>query len=140
MKQFLAKLELLENKVDQLPSAIMVEVADLLVNNSPDDTGAYVLSHSIGRSGAVGRRLDPQNRASAPNTHREAARQGLHAQAAAIKPETVRVWIGNNAPHSNAVENGGHGWSRTSPYKVYAKLALSFPALVQQGKNKVGFQ
>jgi hypothetical protein len=139
MKQFLARLKILEDKLDKLPSAIMSEVADYLVNASPDDTGAYVLSHSIGQSSAVGRRLDPERRVSAPNTHREEARAKLLGQAASLPPEATRIWVGNNSPHSPFVENGGWRWN-TSAYMVYGGLGARWPQFVQQGKAKVGLQ
>jgi hypothetical protein len=139
MKAFLGRLKVLEDKVARLPPTLLTEVADVLVNNSPDDTGAYVLSHSIGQSGAVGRRISSHDRPQVPNAHREDARAGLYAQAAAISPEATRVWVGNNAPHANAVEWGGPNW-RTSGYFVYAKLAQQFPALIITAKSKVGLK
>jgi hypothetical protein len=139
MKAFLGRLKVLEDKVNRLPAALLTEVADVLVNSSPDDTGAYILSHSIGQSGAVGRQISSHGRPQAPNTHRDDARAGLYAQAAAISPETTRVWVGNNAPHATQVEFGGSPW-RTSGYFVYAKLAQQWPALIVTAKNKVGLQ
>jgi hypothetical protein len=139
MKAFLGRLKVLEDKINRLPPTLLTEVADVLVNASPDDTGAYVLSHSIGQSGAVGRRISSHDRPSAPFTHLEDARAGLYAQAAAISPDATRVWVGNNAPHASAVEFGGPNW-RTSGYLVYAKLAQQWPALIITAKGKVGLK
>lgn len=139
MKAFLGRLKVLEEKINRLPPTLLTEVADILVDASPDVTGAYVLSHSIGQSGAVGRRISSHDRPEAPNTHKEDARAGLYAQAAAISSDATRVWVGNNAPHSNSVEFGGPNW-RTSGYFVYNRLTQMWPALVVTAKSKVGLK
>ena len=137
MKAFLGQLKELEDKVDQMQPIVLEEVADYLVSISPDDTGAYVLSHSMGRSGNVGRSISSHGRASAPDMHREAARQGLMAQAWAISPEQTRVWIGNNAPHAYEVE---YGWPSKDGYFVYERLGVYFKALVENAKSRVGLK
>lgn len=139
MKQFLGQLKELEDKLDKFQGEILKEIADHLVTSSPDDTGAYILSHSIGRSGAVGRRLSSDNRVSAPNTHREEARAHLYAQLQTIPPTTTRVWVGNNAPHALAVENGGVNWRR-SGYFVYSTMTANFQSMIQSAKAKVGLK
>lgn len=139
MKAFLGRLKVLEDKVARLPTALLTDVADILVNKSPDVTGAYVLSHSIGQSGAVGRRISSHGRPEAPNTHKEEARAGLYAQAAAIPPTTTRVWVGNNAPHSNKVEFGWPEYGKDG-YAVYALLTQQWPALIVTAKSQVGLK
>ena len=136
---FLGQLKELENKLDKVQQEILFEVVDHLVEKSPDDTGAYILSHSIGRSGAVGRRLDPATRVPAPNTHREEARQRLDEQVSSIPPDTSRVFVGNNSPHASVVEDGGSNWRRPG-YFVYGTLRSAFPSIIQSAKNRVGLK
>lgn len=138
-RTFLGQLKELQDKLDRLQPSVLREAASFLVNASPDDTGAYVLSHSIGRSGNVGRSLSSHDRVSAPNTHRQEALGNLESQIAAIPSNTTRVWIGNNAPHVNAVEFGGHNWRRGG-YYVYEQLRSVFPTLVKSAVNGVGLK
>lgn len=137
MKAFLGQLKELEDKLDQLQPIILEEVADFLVTSSPDDTGAYILSHSIGQSGNVGRRVSSRGRSSAPDLHREFALAGLMRQAQSIPPETTRVFVGNNAPHASQVE---YGWPSKDGYHVYERLAIRFKTLVENAKNRVGLK
>ncbi len=134
---FLGQIKELREKLEELQPAVLMEAASFLVNASPDDTGAYVLSHSIGRSGNVGKSLSSHDRVSNPNTHRGEALGKLEGQIAGIPPNAVRVWIGNNTPHVNAVEFGGHNWRRGG-YFVYEQLRSVFPSLIQSAKNSVG--
>lgn len=139
-RTFLGQLKELEDKLERVQPEVLKEVAHYLVSASPDDTGAYILSHTIGRSGNVGlSSLNPENRPSAPNTHRQEAEQRLLGQVAGIPPDTTRVFVGNNAPHAYFVENGGYGWE-TQPYKVYGRLRQLFPSMLQDAKNRLGLK
>lgn len=138
-RAFLGQLRELQEKLDKVQPIALTKVAQTLVRLSPDDTGAYVLSHSIGRSGNVGRRISSHGRPSAPNTHREQALAGLMNQIATIPPNSTRVWIGNNAPHVNAVEFGLPTWSR-SGYAVYNQLRAIFPSLIKQAIREAGLK
>jgi hypothetical protein len=137
MKAFLGQLKELEDKLEQIQPIILEEVADFLVIASPDDTGAYILSHSIGRSGNVGGSISSHGRQSAPDMHREAARQKLISQVWSIPPNQTRVWVGNNTPHASIVE---YGWPTKEGYAVYQKLGVVFSALVENAKNRVGLK
>lgn len=138
-RAFLGQLKELSEKLEKLQPAVLTEAAEFIVSASPDDTGAYVLSHSIGRSGNVGRSISSRGRESAPNTHRQQALDGLISQIQTIPPNSTRVWIGNNAPHVNAVEFGGPNWRR-SGYFVYEQLRSVFPNLLKQAINSVGLK
>lgn len=140
-RTFLGQLKELQDKVDQLQPAILTEIAESLVITSPDDTGAYILSHSIGRSGNVGKRISSHDRVSARDAHKEEALSGLLSQIASIPKDSTRIWVGNNAPHANAVEYGGSpfNWRRTGHF-VYTTLRSRFPSLIQEAKHKVGLK
>lgn len=138
-RAFLGQIKELQDKLEKLQPEVLTGAAEFIVNASPDDTGAYVLSHSIGRSGNVGRSISSHGRDSAPNTHRQEALNGLLSQIAGIPPRSTRIWIGNNAPHVNAVEYGGPNWRR-SGYFVYEQFRSVFPTLVKQAINAVGLK
>jgi len=138
-RTFLAQLKELRGSLENLTPAILKEAAADLVNLSPDDTGAYLLSHSIGRSGNVGRRISSDSRISAPNTHRQEALDRLLGQVAAIPPNSTRIFIGNNAPHASAVEGGGYGWKSPGHF-VYQRFRESFPSIVKKAIQSVGLK
>lgn len=138
-RAFLSQLKDIQDKVDKIQPEVLRETASFIVYASPDDTGAYVLSHSIGRSGNVGRSISSKGRASAPNTHRQEALGGLLSQIESIPKDSTRVFIGNNAPHVNAVEFGGPGWRRGG-YFVYEQLRSVFPSIVKGAISAVGLK
>ena len=138
-RNFLGQLKELQDKLEKLQPEILQDVADYIVTASPDDTGAYVLSHSIGQSGNVGYSLSSKDRTSNPNTHRQEALEKLQSQIQTIPPTQTKVWIGNNAPHAGAVETGGHNW-KSNGYYVYSTLRNIFPSIIQSAKSRVGLR
>lgn len=138
-RTFLGQIKELEDKLDKLRPEVLSEAAEFIVQASPDDTGAYILSHSIGRSGNIGRAISSRGRESAPNTHRQQALDGLLSQVQSLPQNSTRVWIGNNAPHVNSVEFGGPNWRRGG-YYVYEQLRSVFPTLLKQAINSVGLK
>lgn len=138
-RTFLGQLKETQEKLEQLQPAILEEAVSYLVSNSPDDTGAYVLSHSVGRSGNVGRSISSHGRLSAPGTHKQEAWANMMDQVETIPPTSTRVWMGNNSPHVNVVEYGGANWKRGG-YYVYTKLRNVFPSIIQSAKSRVGLK
>lgn len=120
-RAFLGKLLKLQEKIDQVQPNFLGEVATFVVNASPDDTGAYILSHTIGASSNVGLSISSRNRPSAPNTHKGDALQKLMGQAASVPIGTRVIGIGNNSPHASSLEFGGPNWRRGG-YYVYTQL------------------
>jgi tagatose-1,6-bisphosphate aldolase non-catalytic subunit AgaZ/GatZ len=139
-REFLGKLKVLEDKIDKIPKGILTKIVDQIIQDSPDDTGAYILSHSIGRSGNVGYSLSSRNRVQAPETHREDARSKLMAQVATFPADSARIWVGNNAPHVNAVETGEAGNWRRSGYYVYTNLRSSVSFMVAEAIREAGLK
>jgi hypothetical protein len=138
-REFFGKLKVLQDKIDKIPRNILTELVTDVVAMSPDDTGAYVLSHSVGRSGNVGRSISSHGRPSAPNTHREDALAGLMAQVATIPPDSPLIWMGNNAPHVNAVEFGLPTW-RGGGYFVYTTLRSNIKQIVADAVAQAGLK
>jgi hypothetical protein len=138
-REFLGKLKVLQDKIDKIPRNILTELVTDVVAMSPDDTGAYVLSHSVGQSGNVGRSISSHGRPSAPNTHREDALAGLMAQVATIPPDSSLIWMGNNSPHVNAVEFGLPSWRRPG-YFVYTTLRSNIKQIVADAIAQAGLK
>jgi hypothetical protein len=136
-RTFLGQLKELKDKVNMIQPEVLQTAAQALVYLSPDDTGAYVLSHSIGRSGNVGRSISSHGRQSAPGTHKGAALDLLMDQIANIPPDATRIWIGNNSPHVNMVE---FGWPTKPGYAVYTQFRSLFPGYIKDAIRQVGLK
>lgn len=138
-RTFLGQIKQLQDKLEELQESVLEDVVDQIVWSSPDDTGAYVLSHSIGRSGNVGYSISSADRPSAPGAHRSEAWRNLMSQVDSIPRNQTRIWVGNNAPHASAVEFGGPNWRRGG-YYVYSTLKNVFPSLIESAKSRVGLK
>lgn len=121
-REFFGKLLRLQEKIDKIQPSFLEKIANFAVTASPDDTGAYVLSHTIGSSSNVGKSFSSRNRLSAPGTHKGEALAGLIAQANAVPIGASVIGIGNNSPHASSVEFGGPNWRRDG-YYVYTQLS-----------------
>jgi len=100
------------------------------------DTGAYVTSFSIGRSGfGGGRRRSSDNRPK--NQNPQSMKEQGYAQLQAdinginfqelIKSGNISFTLRNRSPHAYAVENGGVTWKRDpNGYGVFAKIRSEF--------------
>jgi hypothetical protein len=138
-RAFLGQLKELQDKIERVQPTVLTKAARKIVDLSPDDTGAYILSHSIGRSGNVGGSISSHGRPQAPNTHGPEAYDNLLSQIAGIPPNSTRVWIGNNSPHVNAVEFGGANWNKPG-YQVYTTFYAVFPGIIQEAVREAGLK
>lgn len=138
-RAFLGKLLRLQEKIEQVQPNFLGKMATFVVKASPDDTGAYVLSHTIGASSNVGLSMSSRNRPSAPNTHGGDALQKLMGQAAAVPVGARVIGIGNNSPHSSSVEFGGPNWRRGG-YYVYTQLDAVARDLLKDAIREAGLK
>lgn len=108
-------------------------VANYAVAVSPVDTGAYVESFSLGRSGFSGGRMkksDARAKSVNPEATRQVARNNLYQdiQGLDIKQmlETgnAKFTLRNRAPHARDVENG-ENWDKDG-YHVFRKIRSKF--------------
>lgn len=127
-----------EDKLDNFQTVFLTKVAETAVNASPVDTGAYVLSMNFS-TGRDSRKR--QKSSSGRDKMDEAAAKGEALQNLAGDiaglPKDSKVYLNNRSPHAGAVENGGPNWVNTGPYKVFAKVSMSVPRLVEEALNEV---
>jgi hypothetical protein len=121
--------DLAEEKIEEK----LEDLADYTVRISPVDTGAYVNSFSIKRSGqGGGRRKTPDNKdpASDPEAERADSKKELLLDVKALnisdmlEQGDVRFTLRNRSPHAIDVENGAN-WS-SSGYHVFARIRNKF--------------
>jgi len=112
-----------EMRLDGVKEQFLLEMAKELTDISPVDTGDYVMSHKIGTTSIAGqftgnfRSIGEGGQD--PALFRETAYNGLALSIEALPKDAKTIFIGNNAPHAQAVEEGGANWKRQG-YKVYA--------------------
>jgi hypothetical protein len=147
-RSFLQQLKDLGDRLEQVQPVFLEKVATHLTQASPNpsgqgggspvDTGAYVMSHSIGTSSGLGGR---QSSAGRPKDYSEASREAafskLMTQIAGLPPDATKVYIGNRSPHASYVE---YGTSRYTGYYVYETAKNKAPVWLQEAKRELGFQ
>lgn len=110
------------------------DISEYAVSISPEDTGAYVTSFSIGRAGFGGGRSrtshnKPRNQN--PGAKRQEALGQLYSdiEGLAIKQDledgNAKFTLRNRAPHANAVEDGSN-WKKKDGYYVFTKIRRKF--------------
>ena len=121
--------DLAEEKIEEK----LEDLADYTVRISPVDTGAYVNSFSIKRSGqGGGRRKTPDNKDPAldPEEERANSKSELLSDVEALnisdmlEQGDVRFILRNRSPHATDVENGD-SWP-SSGYHVFARIRNKF--------------
>jgi len=112
-----------EMRLDGVKEQFLLEMAKELTDLSPVDTGDYVMSHKIGTTSIAGQFTGAFRSIGEggqdPTLFRETAYNGLALSIEALPKDAKTIFIGNNAPHAQAVEEGGANWKRQG-YKVYA--------------------
>jgi len=112
-------LRSVEEKLDEVRSEFLGNMARDLVSRSPVDTGAYVTSHSITTTSGAGRSRTSENKPRGQDTGAKQveALEQLYSDIAAIPDGATKVYINNRSPHNKAVEFGDP-WIRDG-YYVY---------------------
>ena len=105
------KMELIEQKAEDLVRNKLFDIAQTAVSLSPVDTGAYVTSHSFKtNTSSRGRGKSSRNKPKQQN-QQSMRQEGLDNLVQDI----------NDSPHSQAVEYGGPNWKRQG-YYVYTQV------------------
>lgn len=108
-KSVLAKLKVTEELIQEKLRGVLKGIADDIVDESPVDTGAYVLSHTFAPTGSgAGRSYSshgkPRNQDVA--SKREEARGQLYSEIETVNVTTSKTGIfRNRAPHARPVED-----------------------------------
>lgn len=114
-------------------------MADYLVDNSPVDTGTYILAHvaSVGPMPEVPDRTSHgKPRGQTRTQFVNLARGNLHrsVSASAIQASS-EVWFRNRAIHATFVEHGRNG---VAGQLVYTRTRAAAPELIRQAAREMG--
>jgi len=131
-RSFTAKIE---NIAAEQVEDRLKEVANYAIDISPEDTGAYVESFSLGRAGFSGGRMKDSEAKSrlgtkANGASREKAKNNLLDDIKRINVKQmladglVKFTLRNRAKHARDVENG-ENWKRDG-YHVFRKIRSKF--------------
>jgi hypothetical protein len=143
---------LFRERAAQLRSRVAEKIADSIVDNSPVDTGTYILAHvaGVGESDAEATRSSQgkqrgRNRAQFVGLAKGNLKRSVSASAVAAGNE---IWFRNRALHAARVEylgwaaplfgRSGTG-STKQPYHVYAKARAYAPVAVREAAVELGF-
>ena len=138
LQSLLKAIDLVEDDLDLVIKDVLTDIADELILRSPVDTGAYMLSHSIGKSSGLGGKLSSKDRTKTNySSAAESARSKLYNSIATLPKGETKLFIGNRSPHASAVEDGGHNWKNTPPYKVYTETRRNIPQIIKNAVIKV---
>ena len=119
------QLRKVQEELESVRTEFLKDLATEIVNNSPVDTGTYVMGHMVGERSAAGqftgaiRYIGPPGQDA--GAMKAAAIAKLHADIDALPKDQTRVSISNRVGHVRIVEDGGKDWKRTLPFKVYTK-------------------
>jgi len=130
----------LKDDLDKVAPGLAKKLAEVIVGNSPVDTGDYVMSHTVSANNPSGqftgnlRSIGPggQNKA----LFQETALNGLIYQIEGLPKGTTKIALGNIAPHARIVEFGGNGWKRSGYYPYQTAKGLA-PLLLQETISEI---
>lgn len=134
--------QLFRERAAELKRRAGEKIADYIVDNSPVDTGTYVMAHVAG-SGAMpeiaSRSSDGKPRGQNKQQFRNLARGNLKrsVSAAAVQAGS-EIWFRNRALHAPEVEY--IGWNSREAYHVYAKARAYGPTAIREAAREVGMQ
>ena len=127
-------------------------IADEIVNNSPVDTGTYVMAHVAGAGDTAdsgGRTSHGKKRGQNKQQFQNLARGNLKRSVLAEAIEASgEIWFRNRAAHAARVEFtgwpaplfGNPNISGPGPYHVYAKTAAMVPTIIRRVAAEMGMQ
>lgn len=141
-RSFLSDLKKVEDNLEEVRKVFLQKLADQVVYASPNptdggspvDTGAYILSHSIGTSTGLGGKQSSHGKPKDNGSARAEARAKLYSQIEGLPSDAKHVYMGNRSPHASRVENG---WPTKEGYHVYTILRGKAPVFIQEAKNEV---
>ena len=131
--------------IEELKEGVLSEMATMLVNLSPVDSGTYVKNHEIGlRSGsfqATGRRAPnaPRRSKGDPvdvNSAKSTARQLLADDIAQVDLKAESFVIRNGMEYAGLIEAGVTGGKTGSP-PVYASTVREAPRMIQEVAQRI---
>lgn len=135
------KLKKVSKDLEKIRTEFLFNLAEQIVDDSPVDTGTYIVSHNVGEKSAAGKFTGPSKYIGPAGQDKikfkGIALEKLKAQIAALPKEQVKVNISNNSGHASAVEYGSPTWKKTRPYLVYYKASKNASRLFKEAVAKV---
>jgi hypothetical protein len=140
-----------EQKAEAIKRRVYEKIANRIVDNSPVDTGTYIMAHSA----AAGRDEEFQGdrpskgkvRKRNQQQFRNLARGNLMRSVAAIPAGATDVYFRNRALHAARVEYlgwaaplfGNPNISGPEPYRVYALARAGVGEMIREAARETGF-
>ena len=129
------RIKELQEKLEQFPKEFMRITADIVIENSPVDTGTYMDAHQIGTSESITTSHGKPHNQSYSN-FAEAARDRLYSQIDGLNVDGSNWYIGNNSAHAVRVEYTG--WNNVPAYSPYTIARGYAPVALEEAKARTG--
>ena len=129
------KIKELQEKLEQFPKEFMRITADVVIKNSPVNTGTYMDAHQIGTSESITTSHGKPHNQPYSN-FAEAARDRLYSQINGLSVDGSDWFITNNSAHAVRVEY--IGWDNVPAYSPYTIARGYAPIALEEAKAKVG--
>lgn len=129
------RIKELEQKLEEFPKEFMRITADVIIKNSPVDTGTYMDAHQIGTSESITTSHGKPHNQSYGDFASE-ARDRLYSQINGLSVDGSNWFITNNSAHAIRVEYTG--WDFVPAYSPYTIARGYAPVALEEAKAKVG--
>lgn len=129
------RIKELEQKLEEFPKEFMRITADVIIKNSPVDTGTYMDAHQIGTSESITTSHGKPHNQSYGDFASE-ARDRLYSQINGLSVDGSNWFITNNSAHAVRVEYTG--WDFVPAYSPYTIARGYAPIALEEAKAKVG--
>ena len=129
------RIKELEQKLEEFPKEFMKITADVIIKNSPVDTGTYMDAHQIGTSESITTSHGKPHNQPYSN-FAEAARDRLYSQINGLSLDGSNWFITNNSAHNMRVEYTG--WETVPAYSPYTIARGYAPIALEEAKARVG--
>ena len=129
------KIKELQEKLEEFPKEFMRITADIVIENSPVDTGTYMDAHQIGTSESITTSHGKPRNQPYGNFASE-ARDRLYSQINGLNVDGSDWFITNNSAHNMRVEYTG--WDSTPAYSPYTIARGYAPIALEEAKARVG--
>ena len=129
------RIKELEQKLEEFPKEFMKITADVIIKNSPVDTGTYMDAHQIGTSESITTSHGKPHNQSCGDFASE-ARDRLYSQINGLSVDGSDWFITNNSAHAIRVEY--IGWDNVPAYSPYTIARGYAPIALEEAKARVG--
>ena len=129
------RIKELEQKLEEFPKEFMKITADVIIKNSPVDTGTYMDAHQIGTSESITTSHGKPHNQPYSN-FADAARDRLYSQINGLSVDGADWFITNNSAHNIRVEYTG--WNSKPAYSPYTIARGYAPIALEEAKARVG--